>query len=183
MSSQSTITPSSLVLHSAATVDDDSDELINDIVVGSRRNRSTGDSSRNITREEASEQLYRGSSRGRCNNTYNTTPKPKHPWTAYNHFCRYEQYRLRFCMDHLPITIEDISDFLLQGESCNDTREQRTIQLSFADLVMHISSKWKGLESNVRQIFLNLAAQDLIRYNNEMEKWSGNNSNQQPLAN
>jgi hypothetical protein len=114
--------------------------------------------------------------------------KPKHPRTAYTYFSLYEQNRVRRGIDHLPITTENIENSLGllpermeqhnivdSGGTChryNDcNHHHRRDQLSFVDLVGQISSKWKGLALDVRQIFLDLANQDLFRYNNEWKDW------------
>jgi hypothetical protein len=113
-----------------------------------------------------------------------TTTKPKFPSTAYMYFTRYERnWVQRFgtttSINHVEsITIEDIKDILLQqgtenDDSCCSRTQQR--QLSFVEFVKHISTKWKGLAPHVRQLFLDLADQDYIRYVNEMKGWNSNN--------
>jgi HMG-box domain len=124
------------------------------------------------------------------------------PLSAYNFFFQFERNRLlqhdvgdttdssplpRECFAHYNLTVDNASDFqqrLLQQQWARDPTVKRKHvkshgRISFSDLSKRISAGWRHLPESAKEVFYEIARQDLKRFTREKKIRAAQDSTQQ----
>jgi HMG-box domain len=109
--------------------------------------------------------------------------KPVRPLSAYNLFFRLERDRLlsltcnsQIAPQDLVITAHDVASIsVLRRYARGEKRQHRKThgRMGFSELTRIISSKWKIIPADTKQLFEERAIQEKRKYNKQMKLWKG----------